>query len=88
LRREPDYFEDGESLVLIYIAKKLKESLALEALLTQREVDYLVEVDMYSGGIIFRSERAGAFFYVREAERDEVSDLMRENRYSPMRDME
>ena len=34
--REPDYFEDRE-LSLIYVAKKLKEALALEKLLTDPE---------------------------------------------------
>ena len=40
--REPDFFEDRE-LSLIYIAKKLKEALALEQLLTEAGLDYLVE---------------------------------------------
>lgn len=61
--REPDFFEERE-LSLIYIAKKLKEALALEKLLTESGLDYLVEPDRYSGGIIFRTERVGAFFYV------------------------
>ena len=58
-----DHFGDQE-LDLIYIAKKLKEALALEELFTASGLDYLVEPDHYSGGIIFRSERVGAFFYV------------------------
>ena len=63
MRQEPDFFGDRE-LALIYIAKKLKEALALEKLLTDANLDYLVEPDQYSGGLIFRSERVGAFFYV------------------------
>jgi hypothetical protein len=63
LRREPDFFGDDE-LSLIYVAKKLREALRLEQLLTDAGLDYLVEPDKYSGGIIFRSERIGAFFYV------------------------
>ncbi len=63
MRREPDHFGDQE-LDLIYIAKRLKEALKLEELLTQAGVDYLVEPDRYSGGIIFRTQRVGAFFYV------------------------
>ena len=51
-------------MVLVYIAKKLKESLALEEVLIQAGLDYLVEPDTYSGGMIFKSERVGAFFYV------------------------
>ncbi len=63
MRRDADFFEDRE-MDLIYIAKKLKEALRLETALTQAGVDYAVEPDKYSGGVMFRSERVGAFFYV------------------------
>jgi hypothetical protein len=63
MRREPDFFGEQE-LELIYIAKKLREAKALEELLRERLVDYLVEPDTYTGGVIFRSTRTGAFFYV------------------------
>ncbi len=63
MRREPDFFGDRE-LTLVHIAKRLNEALKLEALLTETGVDYLVEPDRYQGGIIFRGERVGAFFYV------------------------
>ena len=49
---------------LVYIAKKLQEALRLESAFTESGVDYAVETDKYSGGVIFRSERVGAFFYV------------------------
>lgn len=62
-RQEPDFFGDQE-LNLVYVARKLKEALRLEQLLTEAGLDYLVEPDKYSGGVIFRSERIGAFFYV------------------------
>lgn len=63
MRQEPEYFGEAE-LDLIYIAKKLKESLPLEEALTQAGIDYAIELDTYSGGLIFRSERTGVFFYV------------------------
>jgi hypothetical protein len=63
MRREPDYFGEQE-LDLLFVAKRLKEALRLEEILTQAGVDYLVEPDRYSGGIIFRTQRVGAFFYV------------------------
>ena len=63
MRQEPDFFGENE-LALVYVAKKLKEALRLEDVLTQAGLDYLVEPDKYSGGVIFRSERVGAFFYV------------------------
>lgn len=63
MRQEASFFEDRE-MELIYIAKRLKEALKLEEALTESAVDYAVETDTYSGGVIFRSERVGAFFYV------------------------
>ena len=80
--REPDYFEDQE-LSLIYVAKKLKEALALEKLLTDTGLDYLVEPDRYSGGIIFRTERIGAFFYVTPEDEATARAIMRGGGYTP-----
>lgn len=78
MRREPDFFEDRE-MDLIYIARKLKEALRLETALTESGVDYAVETDKYSGGVIFRSERVGAFFYVLPESADEARRIMQEN---------
>lgn len=75
MRREQDYFGEQE-LALLYVAKKLKEALRLEDLLTQAGIDYLVETDKYSGGVIFRSERVGAFFYVAPADEGAVRETM------------
>ena len=80
--RDPDFFEDRE-LSLIYVAKKLKEALALERLLTEAGLDYLVEPDRYSGGIIFRTERIGAFFYVAPGDEEKARATMREGGYKP-----
>ena len=63
MRQEPEHFGERE-LNLLYIARKLNEALRLEQALTDAGVDYLVEPDTYTGGIVFRSERVGAFFYV------------------------
>jgi hypothetical protein len=82
MRREPDYFGEQE-LALIYIAKKLKEALALEAVLTAAGVEYLVEPDTYTGGIIFRSHRIGAFFYVAPETEELAERLMAEHGYKP-----
>ena len=64
MRRDPEFFGEDVELVLVYVAKKLKEALAIENLFTESGLDYLVEPDTYSGGIIFRTQRTGAFFYV------------------------
>ncbi|MGE5646220.1 MAG: hypothetical protein ACM336_10555 [Acidobacteriota bacterium] len=63
MKRDPEFFGDQE-MALIYIAKRLKHALALEEALTQAGIDYAVETDHYLGGIIFRTQRVGAFFYV------------------------
>jgi predicted amino acid racemase len=63
MRREPEYFGERE-MDLIYIAKRLKDALRIEDLLTQAGIDYAVETDTYEGGVIFLSQRTGAFFYV------------------------
>jgi hypothetical protein len=63
MRQPPEFFGDVE-LELIYIAKKLDDALKLEALLDEAGHDYLVEPDTYKGGVIFPSQRVGAFFYV------------------------
>src|ERR687887_617697 len=82
MRREPAFL-DGQDGVLVYIAKKLKESLALEELLTASGVDYVVEVDYYLGGLIFRRSRAGAFFYVPKDAAERTREVMLENGYRP-----
>ncbi len=82
MRKEPEFFGDQE-LALIYIAKRLKEALRLETLLTEHAVDYLVEPDRYSGGIIFRTERVGAFFYVAPAAEQNARRLLTDNGYRP-----
>lgn len=66
MRREPDYFGE-EELALLYVAKRLRDAVRLEKILTDAGLDYLVEPDRYHGGIIFQSERIGAFFYVTPA---------------------
>ncbi|MCS7023593.1 MAG: hypothetical protein NZV14_02245 [Bryobacteraceae bacterium] len=82
MRRSLEYFGDKE-LALVYIARKLKEALALEQLLTRAEFDYLVEADRYRGGVIFQTERIGAFFYVDPAREEEVRQFLSANGYQP-----
>ena len=82
MRREPDFFGERE-LVLVYIAKRLREALKLEKLLTDSALDYLVEPDSYSGGLIFRSERIGAFFYVAPDTESAARELLTAHGYRP-----
>jgi hypothetical protein len=84
MRRDSEFFE-GREPVLLYIAKRLKDALKLESLLTESKFDYAVETDNYVGGIIFRSERVGAFFYVLPEKADAARELLRANGYKVMR---
>jgi hypothetical protein len=63
MRREPEFFGDQE-LVLIHMARRLKEALRIEDILNQAGFDYAVQTGNFQSGVIFRSERVGAFFYV------------------------
>jgi hypothetical protein len=78
MRRDADFFEDRE-MDLVYIAKRLKESLRLESIFTESGLDYAVEPDTYSGGVIFRSERVGAFFYVLPEAAEQARQIMRDH---------
>ena len=82
MKRDADFFE-GKEPVLLYIAKKLKDALALEQVLTEAGVDYGVEPDRYRGGFIFQSERIGAFFYVPEETAETARLTLTEHGYRP-----
>ena len=82
MRQSPEFFGD-EELDLLYIGKKLKHSLRLEEALTAAGIDYAVEVDYYTGGVLFRSTRAGAFFYVRPDDRPRAVDVVKSEGLEP-----
>ncbi len=63
MKQDPEFF-GGQELDLVYVARRLKEALKLEALLTAAGIDYAVETDKYLGGFLFKRELIGAFFYV------------------------
>ena len=82
MRQDPEHFGERE-LPLLFIAKKLKEALAVEELLTGAGIDYMVEPDTYRGGIIFASERVGAFFYVAPENAAAARQALRAGNYRP-----
>jgi hypothetical protein len=82
MKQDASFFE-GREATLVYIAKKLKEALRLESIFTSAGLDYGVEADEYKGGVIFRSVRVGAFFYVLPEAVEAAHDLMRRNNYKP-----
>jgi len=80
MKRDADYFGEGRA-ELIYIAKRLRDAQRLESILTAAGVDYGVEADRYRGGIVFQTERVGAFFYVLPEALEATYRVMRENGY-------
>ena len=84
MRRDADFFGDRD-VELVYIAKKLSEAQALEALLSSAGVDYAVEADEYLGGFIFRRVRVGAFFYVLPEAAVQARQAMESGGYRPQR---
>jgi hypothetical protein len=82
MKQDAPFFE-GKDPVLIYIAKRLKDALRLEAILTEAGFDYGVEADEYRAGVVFRSVRAGAFFYVLPASVAAAHELLRRHGYKP-----
>jgi hypothetical protein len=82
--RQEAHFFDGRNPVLIYIAKRLKDALRLEEIFTTAGVDYGVEPDEYRGGVIFRTVRTGAFFYVLPEARDAAFAVMERSGYKPL----
>jgi len=82
VKQDASFFE-GREAILIYIAKRLKDALRLESVLTGAGLDYGVEADHYRGGIIFRGERVGAFFYVLDETVEAAHRVMRQHGYRP-----
>lgn len=82
MKQDAAFFE-GQAPVLIYIAKRLNESLKLEGLLEDAGIDFGVEADEYRGGIIFRNIRTGAFFYVLPESVAAVHEVLLRNGLKP-----
>jgi hypothetical protein len=82
MKQDAPFFE-GKDPALIYIAKKLKEALRLESIFTSAGLDYGVEADEYRGGVVFRSLRVGAFFYVLPESVEAAHEIMRRHGYKP-----
>ncbi len=85
MKQDASFFE-GKEPVLVYIAKRLRDALRLESALTGAGIDYGVEADHYYGGVIFRRQRVGAFFYVLPETMEEAYTIMRNHGYEPYRE--
>jgi hypothetical protein len=82
MRRDADFFGETE-LDLIYMARRLRDALKLEDLLTAAGIDYLVETGTYIGGFLMRRNLAGAFFYVAPEQLIPARELLLRNKYKP-----
>jgi prenyltransferase beta subunit len=82
MRRDPQFFGETE-LDLLYMARRLREALKLERLLTEAGVDYMVETGTYTGGLLIKRDLAGAFFYVAPEDIEKARELLERNRFRP-----
>ena len=85
MKRDADFFEN-KSPVLVYIAKRLRDALHLEGVFTAAGLDYGVEADEYRGGVVFRTVRAGAFFYVLPESVEGAFALMERHGFHPYKE--
>jgi hypothetical protein len=69
----------------IYIARRLADAERLEAVFTKAGIRYEVEPDTFQGGVIFRSTRVGAFFYVAPELWERAAAVMAENGFIPLK---
>ncbi len=83
MRREPDFFGDQE-LILIHGARRLKAALALERSLDDAALDYAVIPAPYSSGLLFYSQRVGAFFYVAAQDADRARKIVLSCGFKPI----
>lgn len=82
MRCELEFFH-GAELHLLYMARRLREALAVETLLGEAEVEYFVEPGPYKGGLIFPRELTGAFFYVLPADLPRAREILTRHKYKP-----
>ena len=74
-RRDPEHFDDVEP-DLIYVARRLRHARRVESLLSDAGIDYAVETDVISTGVLFPTQRMGAFFYVAPDDRDAARTVL------------
>lgn len=86
MRCELEFF-NGAELHLLYMARRLREALAVETLLGQAEIEYFVEPGPYQGGFLFTRELTGAYFYVLPADLPRAREIMVRNKYKPYEEL-
>ncbi len=81
--REPEFFGDQE-LVLVYVAKRLREARAAEEVLNSGALDYAVIPEHYTAGVFLPSRRVGAFFYVAPPSEAQARALLLARGFTPV----
>ena len=76
---DPEAF-DGQDVVMVYIAGRLKEGKRVEEVLTANGVDYAVDAERFESRIlgILPVEYEGVGFYVAATQADFCRDLLRQ----------
>lgn len=82
MRQDEEFFGE-QDLVLVYIAKRLREARSIEQAFDAAGLEYLVEADTYRGGVLFVRELTGAFFYVREGDSEAARSTLRAGNWKP-----
>jgi hypothetical protein len=82
MRREAEFFEDGE-LDLLYMARTLRDSLKLERILGEAGIEYLVETGTYTAGFLIKRDLTGAFFYVTPGDAPRAREILARSKYKP-----
>lgn len=82
MRREPDFFGDQE-LILVYMARRLRDALAVEKVFDGCDLDYHLETAPYQSGLLFLSTKWGAFFYVMPQDEERARASLLERGYKP-----
>ena len=68
------------------MAKRLKDALALEKVLDAVTLDYAVVPAPYTSGLLFLSQRVGAYFYVMPQDAERARAVILEHGYRPYRE--
>jgi hypothetical protein len=87
MKQDATFFENRNP-VLVYIAKRLRDALRLEGVFTEAGLDYGVETDEYRGGVVFRTVRTGAFFYVLPETAETALAVMARHGFRPYAETE
>ena len=82
MRRDAEFFGEQE-LSLLFMARRLREALRLEDLLTRLGINYHVETGEYTGGFLMKRDLTGAFFYVAPEDLERTRQILVENRFKP-----